>query len=316
VKGKVVPLRSQGDTGQSGAVSIVIDMGALPREPMQGVEQILCRAAGRVPVALRGRLAAIAEDGDRLCPALFLLLGSAGRGGPGKKYSLAASLEALHLALKTHRNAGATAGLSLKEAILCGDFYFGLALTLASGMPLFIQGMSEVLSRFAAVTINISEERVSAGDRKNHLQRVCDGSASIYALSCSLGAAYSGLEPRHNEALSYYGLYLGMGLHLRREIEDFKFNLHEKKPRVKVGLPLIYTLEKSPRRDKLALLLKGSLSDREYDILLREVNRVKPCSYTERIIDRCFSKAAQSIELLRGNLDPITMQALKSLLGQ
>ncbi len=288
------------------------EQGALIGELMQEVERLIWRASARAPAALREHLIDIAKRGERICPALFLLVVSTGGREFRQRCHLAASLEALSLALETHRGIGAPGGLSPKKAILCGDFFFGLALRLAANLPLLIQGMSEVIARFADSTINIAGEPPDLPDQNEYLQRICDGSASIYALSCTLGASHGGLEPWQNEAFSFYGLYLGMGLQLKEEAENFKVNLHEKKPLLKAGLPLIYILRESPLRKKIALLLDGSITDREHEILLQEVYRVNPWSYTEQIISNCFSKANQFIELLHENIDPETIQALKA----
>ena len=65
-------------------------------------------------------------------------------------------------------------------------------MTLAGSQPLFIQGMSEVITRFAASAINMPEVLTATRDQRyEHLQRICDGSASIFALSCTLGASVS-----------------------------------------------------------------------------------------------------------------------------
>lgn len=315
MKGKVIPLKQRGDGG------VCRDDGepaggaeALLAVPMQEVDRILWQASARTPAVLRGRLLAIAERGERVCPALFLLITSADRDKTRSRYRLAASLEALHLALETHRDIVGTGDMSQKEAILCGDFFFGLALTLAGHQSLFIQGMSEVITRFAAGVINMPDEPADVGDPREHLQRICDGSASIFALSCSLGASFGGLKPRCNEALSYYGLYLGISLELKREAEKCKQSLRERKPVSCGTLPLIYTLGKSPLRKKLVQILGGSPSDGEYEILLKEVRRANPWLYTEKIIDNCTAKAYQSIELLHETVDSTTTDLLKSYL--
>ncbi len=314
MKGKVIPLKERGgsevcpDAGKPGGRA-----GSLLTAPLQEVDRILWRASAGTPAVLREQLLATARRGERICPALFLLITSSGRGETASRYRLAASLEALHLALETHRDI-AGGDISPKEAILCGDFFFGLALTLAGNQPIFIQGMSEVITRFTGGVINMPAQPADAGGSREHLQRICDASASIFALSCSLGASFGGLRPSCNEALSFYGLYLGISLQLKGELENCRLSLREKRPFLRCSLPLIYTLSESPLRKKLALMLNGSLSDGEFEILLQEVERVNPWLYTEQIIDNCFAKAHQSIELLQETMDSTTMEALKSYL--
>ncbi|NLA27263.1 MAG: hypothetical protein GX878_07710 [Firmicutes bacterium] len=315
MKGKVITLKPRGDNGRRrGGSKLLPEQGALIGESIQEVERLIWRASARAPAALREHLIDIAKRGERICPALFLLVASTGGRASRKRCHLAASLESLSLALETHRDISIPGGLSSKKAILCGDFFFGLALRLASDLPLFIRGMSEVIARFADSTINITGETPDLPDQSEYLQGICDGSASIYALSCTLGASHGGLEPWQNEAFSFFGLYLGMGLQLKGEVENFKANLHEKKPLLKAGLPLIYILRESPLRKKLVLLLDGSVTDREHEILLKEIYRLNPWSYMEQIIGNCFLKANQFVELVHENIDPVTIRALKAFL--
>jgi geranylgeranyl pyrophosphate synthase len=315
VKRKIIPLKPRGDVErQQDTGEPVRKAEGLHAIPMQEVKRLIWMSAARAPAALRKQLIAIAERGERICPALFLLIASSGPVESKHTYRLAASLEALHLALDIHRDIAAPGDLSPKEAILCGDFYFGLALTLAGSHPLFVQGMSEAITRFAAAMINAPGQPADARDHNEYLQNLCNGGASIFALSCTLGASHGGYKPWQNEALSYYGLYLGIGLQLKREVETFRFSLRKKKLGPGAGLPLIYILEKSPLRDRLVPLLNKTMSDQEHEIFVREVNRIDLWSYTEQIIENCFSKANQFIELLRENMDSKTIQALKSFL--
>lgn len=289
----------------------------LPGEkPLQEVEQILWKNASRAPAALRERLIAIAEKGERHCPALFLLIASLRQVESLQPYRVGASLEALHLALKTHQGVVEQGESSIKEEILCGDFYFGLALTLAGTQPPVIQGMSEVITRFVDCSIDLpGGSPVLPGQCKDYLQKICDGMASIYALSCTLGAWYAGLETWQNEALSFYGLYLGIGLQIRRELDQFYGCLREKQPYLRARLPVIYLLGESPLRQKLAPLIDKRLPERERLLLLQEVNRLDPRAYLEQVIGNCLSKSLHFLELLRESVDRETLASLKSFIS-
>lgn len=314
MKGKIIPLNPHGQEKQGGS-----DMkeAELPEKTqMQEVEQIIWKTASRAPAALRERLIDIAEKGERHCPALFLLIASLRQVEPRQANRLGASLEALHLALKTHRGIVEEGGSSIKEEILCGDFYFGLALTLAGNQPPVIQGMSEVITRFVDCSIDSAEgSAVLPGQCKDYLQKLCDGMASIYALSCTLGAWYAGLKTWQNEALSFYGLYLGIGLQIRREVDEFYDCLREKQPIFRARLPAIYVLGESPLRQKLVPLLDKRLSERERVLLLQEVKRLDPRAYLDRVIGNCFSKSAHFIGLLDESVDQKTLSSLKSFIS-
>lgn len=316
MKGKIIPLKPRGDVEQQqNAGESLRKPGALLAEPMQEVERLLWRSSARAPAALREQLASIAKKGERICPALFLLIVSSGQAESRQIFRLAASLEALHLALETHRDLAAPGGLSPKEAILCGDFYFGLALTLAGSQPLFIQGMSEVITRFAASTINMPDQPADVRDHKEHLQRICDGSASIFALSCTLGASHGGLKLWQNEALSYYGLYLGIGLQLQKEQQLFERSMKDETSVPKVTFPLIYILEQSPRRKELlGLLNRARLTLHEHAILAKERKRVDPAPYMEKVVRNCFIKCNEFLELVRENIEPEQFNVLKGFM--
>lgn len=315
MKGKVIPLKPRTDNGKQGAGTTNKTEG-FPTSQMREVERLLWRAASRVPGELRERVITVTETGERLCPALFLIIASLRQAESRQTYRLAASLEALHLALKTHRDIAAADEKTMTEAILCGDYYFGLALTLAGHQPLFVQGMSEVITRFGTSAINTAgRAALLQGQCKNYLQKICDGMASIYALSCALGAWQAGLKTWQNEVLSYYGLYLGIGLQIKCELENFSICLRDKQPLVKVSLPVFYIIRESPLRHKLISLLDRRLSEGERDLFLQEANRVNPRSYLDQVVGNCFSKANHFIELLRESVDHKTLLSLKKFIS-
>lgn len=319
MRGKVVPLKPRSGIYYNGqddkAWNKIIDFV----QPQAGEMEIcLHRGINKSPVLIKDTLLTLAKKGDRHCPALFLAIAKLRESDPFKMPRLAASLEALHLALQVHKRieSKSSQAFSPTEAILAGDFYFSLALTLAGEVPVFIKGMSEIIGRVVSSEINKPTRHVYfQAWRKAYLQRISDGSASIMALSSTLGAWCAGLEHWQNEALTYFGHYLGMGLQLRREQELFEIYLSEKDTVSEITLPLIYILEQSPRRsDLLALLNKSGATSREYDFLIKERERVNPEPYMEKIVHNCFIKANEFLELLRESIEPETLTALKSFM--
>jgi geranylgeranyl pyrophosphate synthase len=318
VKGKVVPLKPRTSVlyryrdGQPwGKIVEYV-------QPQAGEMEIcLQREIDKAPLPIKDTLQALAQKGERHCPILFLVIARLKQSGPVAPPRLAASLEALHLALKVHQGLNTEAKvkeLSLTEAILTGDYYFSLALTLAGEIPVFIKGMSEIIARVVSCEIGKPTRHVYfQAWRKAYLKRVSDGCASIIALAATLGAWYAGLEPWQNEALAFFGHYLGMGFHLKKEQDLFERRQGEKNPDLEITLPLIHMLEQSPRRgDLLALLNKPKITASEKGLLLKECKKVDPGPYMDTIVSNCFSKAAEFLELLHGSIAAETLETLKN----
>lgn len=320
MKGKVVPLKPRAEAPSRNQDSepwkFIVDF----LQPQVGeMEQCLQQEITRAPELIRDTLVSLSQSGERYCPALFLAIAKPGAAEQNKMPRLAASLEALSLALKVHRMIEAKPGrakLSATEAILAGDFFFSLALTMAGEIPVFIKGMSEIISRVVSSEINKPTRHVYfQAWRKACLQRISDGYASLMALASTLGAWFAGKELWQNEALSYFGHYLGMGLQLRREQVLFERSLKEKDAVPEVTLPLVYILEQSPRQhDLLALLNRSRLTVKERAVILKERDRVNPKPYMEKVSRNCFVKANEFLELVRENIEPEKLTVLKSFM--
>jgi geranylgeranyl pyrophosphate synthase len=318
MKGKVVPLKPRAGAFQHGrddqAWEKIIEFVQPRAEEM---EICLQREINKAPQLIRDTLSILSQASGRCCPILFLTIAGLKQSDPLTPPRLAASLEALHLALKVHQSIEAGAKdkkLSPTEAILAGDYFFSLALTMAGEIPVFIKGMSEIIARVVSSEISKPTRHVYfQAWRKAYLQRISDGSASIMALAATLGAWYAGLEPWQNEALAFFGHYMGMGLYLKKEREIFEQNLKENKTGEEITLPLIYMLEQSPRRgDLLALLNKSMATIREKELFLKERERVDPGPYMDKITKNCFTKSGEFLDLLRETIDPKILAVLNS----
>lgn len=320
MKGKVVPLKPRHEnTGfrqDKERWSKIVESVQPQAEEM---ESCLQQEINRSPLLLRDTLKELARHGDRRCPVLFITIARQKEEDQAGMPRLAASLEALSLALQVHRGVEDSSrrdALSSTESILAGDFFFSLALTLAGDAPIFIKGMSEIIARVVSSELNRPTRHIYfQALRKAYLQRVSDGSASIMALSGTLGACYAGLQYWQNQALAFFSHYLGMGLKLQEEMVVFANCLQEQAVAPELTLPLIYILEHSPRREELLALLnrsRGVFSDHE--LLKKEFDRVKPSQYMNRVIDSCFGKAGEFLGLLQESINRETIAVLENFM--
>ena len=316
--GKVIPLRprsdSRKDIGSGETWSSIVEF----IEPqISEVELCLQQSAENAPQIIRAALLELLRNGERFCPALFLSILKQRKTDSIKMVQFAASLEALDLAMRIHRSIERHPQSKLHScttAILAGDFYFSLALTLAGEAPVFIKGMAEIISRVVSSEIESFEtgEDIS-GWRKTYLRKISDGYASIMALSATLAGWCSGMDAWQNESLAFYGHYLGMGLQLRREQVNFKSDQNKKIGLSDLTLPVIYVLEHSSKQQELISLLNHSegfsLSDERFT---REYEKINPEAYLEQITGNCASKARECLEVLRGSLTEDTETVLNS----
>jgi geranylgeranyl pyrophosphate synthase len=314
--GKVVPLRPRTDsvkdivTGETW--NHIVDF----IEPqISEVEICLHQSASKAPKIIRDHLLDLLKGGDRFCPALFLTILKDREADKAKMVQFASSLEALDLAIRVHRSIdryGQNKPHSYTTAILAGDFYFSLALTLAGDAPVFIKGMAEIIARVVSSAI----ETLDPGGnitcwRQAYLRKISDGYASIMALSATLAGWCSDMEAWQNESLAFFGHYVGMGLQLRREQAGLKINQGETVFFNQITLPFIYILEHSARQRELLSLLKRpeglNLND---DLFVGEYKNTNPDKYIDQISGNCISKARECLEVLQGSLTTDTEAVL------
>lgn len=316
--GKVIPLRPRADCRKDGGSGETWNSIMEFIEPqISEVELCLQQSAEKAPQIIRATLLDLLQNGDRFCPALFLTILKHREADSAKMAQFAASLEALDLAIRVHRSVERHTQYkqhSCSTAILAGDFYFSLALTLAGEAPVFIKGMAEIISRVVSSEIETLDTGEDiAGWRKTYLRKISDGYASIMALSATLAGWCSGMDAWQNESLAFYGHYVGMGLQLRREQVNFKLDQAKKIGLTDLTLPVIYVLEHSLKQQELLSLLNHpegfSLNDERF---IREYEITNPETYIEQITGNCITKARECLEVMRGSITADTETALNS----
>jgi geranylgeranyl pyrophosphate synthase len=171
---------------------------------------------------------------DRLRATLVLLSAQVGAYRLEQIIHVAAAIELIHAATRTHndlvdeaerrrgqaRQGDWNHGLSL----MVGDYLFALA---AGEMALSPD--PRVISYFSQAVMRICESELAPVPALRPLDRACEqyfahtggGAAALFAAACRAGAACGGLPAEQIEALGQFGQCLGLALRVGEELRDF-----------------------------------------------------------------------------------------------
>jgi len=267
------------------------------------MEFCLKQELSRAPEMIKESLVSVFNKGERLCPLMFLAICKPQKKSGTDIYRLAASLESLSLALEVHCKFERYNSDLCSVNLLAGDFLFSLALILAAGNPVFIQGMSEVISSAVTAGVNKLSRKSRSSNWKSYLlQRIASQQASVTALSGSLGSWYANYPSSEIELYACFGYCLGMALHIEREILFTEQQLRKTAPQLAMSLPLACLLEKSPWRAELEqVIYGGQCTARQQEMLVEEWERIKPGKDICSISGSYYQKAESTLSQLSGN---------------
>lgn len=193
------------------------------------------------PVALIPQLAAhiVAAGGKRLRPLLTLasarLCGYPGTAGGQRHVKLAACVEFIHTATLLHDDvvdeshlrrglASANAVFGNKASVLVGDFLFARAFQL-----MVEDGSLDVLRILSKAAATIAEGEVLQLATQNdlttteakYLEVVKGKTAALFAAACQVGAVVADRPKNEEDALSSYGMNLGIAFQLVDDALDY-----------------------------------------------------------------------------------------------
>ena len=307
--GKVVPLKAKGRHPRE----IICDHVRLE---LEAVEEYLQGAGNKAPLIIHNELHYRLSSKDPLIPALFLIIARNGSGQNDRLVQLAASLMSLHLALQVHcaMEAETCGTLAATRAVLAGDFFFSFALAEASGCSIFIRGMAEIISRSVSAAIRRDHGKSVPACSKSYLRYLSDSRASLPALAATLGAWHAGLEPRYNQALAYFGHYLGLGLALKQEYSLFN-NRDLKRGLPDLTLPLVYIFEKSRHGQELLACFHGRGRNYDHRLLEQEIEETAANGYMLQVTGNCFHKARRYLYILQRGLAADVVAILEQFLA-
>ena len=238
----------------------------------------------------------LGSGGKRVRPALLLLSARVcGYGGGERDVDLAVVAEFMHVATLIHDDIidnaqkrrgqpSANARWGSHVSVLAGDFLYSHSI-----QRLVRDGDFRVLKAFADATVAMTEgEILELKWHRNpdilyqdYLTIVTYKTAALFSAACRTGALITGMDETRVEALTEFGLNLGIGFQLVDDALDFTADeailgkpVGNDVLEGKVTYPLIHVLheDRSPGRDHIRrLLCNGTLGEAEAEAIRRYV---------------------------------------------
>ncbi|HEY7647602.1 MAG TPA: polyprenyl synthetase family protein [Methylomirabilota bacterium] len=246
-------------------------MASLVGDDLKSVEGEIRRQLGS-PVALIQEMGAYIADagGKRLRPMLLLLAARlAGYRGP-RSVRLACAVELLHTATLIHDDVvdqaplrrgrpSANARWGDDASVLVGDHLYSKSFAM-----LVRDNDRGIMETLARATVSMTEAEVFQLERKrsgltteaDYLRIITQKTASFISACCRIGGLLGGIPLEQVEALTRYGLDIGVAFQISDDSLDFVANQERLGKAIgsdlregKLTLPLIAMLERCPHGD-------------------------------------------------------------------
>lgn len=273
----------------------------------------------------------LASGGKRMRPMLVLLAARLTGYQGDKHIGVASVVEFIHTATLLHDDVVDSADLRRGEAsansvwgneasVLVGDFLFSksFSLMVRTGSLSILQALSdattmmaegEVLQLISTCDLDLTEER--------YMQVVRDKTAVLIAAACRCGGVLSEVDEVQEQALSDFGMHLGIAFQFMDDALDYVADQAEfgkacgqDLEEGKMTLPLIETLRKctSEEREMVAdVVEKELLSDEDLASVTQLIHSYNGIDYTR-------VRAKDLIEKAKGCLDVFDASETKSAL--
>ncbi len=285
---------------------------------------------------LRGELASMVETifsasrhildagGKRLRPSLVILSAKACRtdSDPDRTVVIAAAIEMVHMATLMHDDvideADSRRGRSTARShwgnqvsVLTGDYMLSKATSIfgKDGDIRLIQALSHAMVAMTEGEIRQIEAR---GDTKslseNYLSIIQDKTAEFMSACCRLGGILAKADPKAEEALSQYGLNMGLAFQITDDVLDLIGD-----PAVtgkpiggdiregKITLPLILALEKASLADraKAEEIIHGDgASDEDVEFIRQMVHNTDAVEGSRSVAAEYIRQAIENLSVL------------------
>jgi len=249
-------------------------------------------------------------QGKMLRPALVLLSGMTCAEITPHHIQAAAIMEMIHVATLLHddvldvsdvrrRHPTVNALWGNESAVLMGDFVLTVVFGMCTALP---SNVAKIIARTAGQvckgelrqTMRQGDWSVSAPE---YLSIVEDKTASFFAGCCEVGAALSAVEPSHIEALSVYGLDVGIAFQIADDMMDLKGDdglagksLGRDQEGQKATLPVIHMLS-HVGQDQREALLSGLAqpSEASNKALLAAIEQCASLAYAQNEVEKITS---------------------------
>lgn len=269
----------------------------------------------------------LGSGGKRIRPSILLLCsGTAGLSNGWKKIASAAAIELIHTASLLHDDVVDEAAVrrgkpssnfiwGSKPPVLVGDFLLSKALGLiqSCGNLELIKAVTDASSKLAEGQVL---EVMSSSNMINVTEEVCFGiienkTASLIESSAKLGALIAERDDQTVQALSNYGLNIGIAFQLTDDALDYSSTEEEFGKQVgqdliegKMTLPLFYSIQDASSNEKkkaAEILNKEEFGDEELSFILEIVRKYKGVDKTTQSAKSFIVKAKDSISIIPPN---------------
>lgn len=269
--------------------------------------------------------------GKRIRPALLLLASRLFAHSSDRMITLGAVVEYIHTATLLHDDVideaatrrgrkSANSRWGNKTTVLIGDFLYTKSMAMA-----LTQDNLGILRLLSDVTLRMIEGQVLEIEREadirvredQHIDIIRRKTADLFAACMRIGAILGNASPEEEQALSAYGLALGLAFQMKDDLLDFTAS--EKKLGKPVGLdlregkltlPIIYMLEKGDAQTRA--MVETVVEDRSFD----RVSHAEIVSLAKRsgAITRAEAVAVQQAEAARAALSVFPPSAERTAL--
>ena len=226
----------------------------MPKQMVGFIEDDLTRVEAAIAVHLESEVSFISEvaryvlssGGKRIRPVLLILAARLCNYAGERMYDLSAVIEFIHTATLLHDDVIDNAALRRgnpavhalwgnEMAILIGDYLYSkaMALALADKDHLVMQTVSGVTVEMAKGQVIETLKQGDLGIREADYYRIIAlKTASLFAASCTIGAALGGVTPSQRAQVTAYGHHLGLAFQMADDTLDFVA------PEAKLGKPV------------------------------------------------------------------------------
>lgn len=245
------------------------------------------------------------SGGKRLRPLLTILCARMCDYGQGDEIHVSTAVEYLHAATLLHDDIvdGATTRRGKPVAnsiwgnpatVLVGDFLLARASSIAAGTGKMgiLRVMAEVIEEMSQGEI---EQLIRKGDigisENDYMEVIRRKTAVLFQGACQTGAILANASREKEEALSEFGLNLGIAFQMIDDLIDYTSDLQTLGKDAgadlkegKLTLPVIHSLRKANRvdREHIEKIINGNqISFREFQSMLAFLKKYKGISYAQ-----------------------------------
>ncbi len=260
----------------------------------------------------------IESGGKLLRPAFVMLSAEFGEYDKEKINSLAAVIEMLHSSTlihddivddaKTRRGSETVQSKYGKDyAVFMGDYLFCRCFMLLSNSTSMenIKNVAKVISKICIGEIDqFSSKFIPNTSVKKYLKRIAAKTATLFSLSCYIGASEAGCDEKLCKHMARVGYYIGMAFQIIDDILDYSGDA--KKVGKPVGndlrqgiftLPLVFALKTgNPYLD--AIIKKDAYTEDDITRIIELTKDQKGIEKTKKLAQKYTNKAFKKIDEL------------------